>query len=71
MPKSEQGRSFVRHSTAIYGFNIRLGANAFLNYNSVILDVVEVSIGEGAQIGRPYRFTPRIIRAIRRSAVPV
>ena len=34
-----------------YGFNIRLGANAFLNYNSVILDVVEVSIGEGAQIG--------------------
>jgi maltose O-acetyltransferase len=34
-----------------YGFNIRLGANAFLNYNCVILDVVEVSIGEGAQIG--------------------
>lgn len=34
-----------------YGFNIRLGANAFLNYNSVILDVGEVSIGEGAQIG--------------------
>ena len=34
-----------------YGFNIRLGADAFLNYNCVILDVVEVSIGEGAQIG--------------------
>jgi maltose O-acetyltransferase len=34
-----------------YGFNIRLGANAFLNYNCVILDVAEVSIGEGAQIG--------------------
>jgi maltose O-acetyltransferase len=34
-----------------YGFNIRLGANAFLNFNCVILDVVEVSIGEGAQIG--------------------
>jgi maltose O-acetyltransferase len=34
-----------------YGFNIHLGANAFLNYNCVILDVVEVSIGEGAQIG--------------------
>ncbi|MBV9064855.1 MAG: sugar O-acetyltransferase, partial [Methylobacteriaceae bacterium] len=32
-------------------FNIRLGANAFLNYNCVILDVVEVSIAEGAQIG--------------------
>ncbi|MEA2759703.1 MAG: maltose O-acetyltransferase [Methylobacteriaceae bacterium] len=34
-----------------YGFNIHLGANAFLNYNCVILDVVEVSVGEGAQIG--------------------
>jgi maltose O-acetyltransferase len=34
-----------------YGFNIRLGANAFLNYNCVILDVAEVCIGEGAQIG--------------------
>src|SRR5579884_3936441 len=34
-----------------YGFNIRLGANAFLNYNCVILDVAGVSIGEGAQIG--------------------
>ncbi|MBV8851017.1 MAG: sugar O-acetyltransferase [Methylobacteriaceae bacterium] len=34
-----------------YGFNIRLGADAFLNFNCVILDVVEVSIGEGAQIG--------------------
>jgi maltose O-acetyltransferase len=34
-----------------YGFNIRLGADAFLNYDCVILDVAEVSIGEGAQIG--------------------
>ncbi len=34
-----------------YGFNIRLGAGAFLNYNCVILDVVEVAIGEGTQIG--------------------
>jgi maltose O-acetyltransferase len=34
-----------------YGFNISLGANAFLNFNCVILDVVEVAIGEGAQIG--------------------
>ena len=34
-----------------YGYNIRLGPNVFLNYNCVILDVVEVSIGEGAQIG--------------------
>jgi maltose O-acetyltransferase len=34
-----------------YGYNICLGANAFLNYNCVILDVAEVCIGEGAQIG--------------------
>jgi maltose O-acetyltransferase len=34
-----------------YGFNIRLGAGAFLNFNCVILDVVEVTIGDRAQIG--------------------
>jgi maltose O-acetyltransferase len=34
-----------------YGFNIRIGAGAFLNFNCVILDVVEVTIGEGTQIG--------------------
>src|SRR5215471_19947126 len=34
-----------------YGFNIRLGACAFLNFNCVILDVVEVTIGDHTQIG--------------------
>ncbi|MGA9866073.1 MAG: sugar O-acetyltransferase [Acetobacteraceae bacterium] len=34
-----------------YGSNIRLGRGAFLNFNCVILDVVEVVIGEGTQIG--------------------
>jgi len=34
-----------------YGFNISLGARVFLNFNCVILDVVEVIIGDGAQIG--------------------
>lgn len=34
-----------------YGFNIRLGAGVFLNFNCVILDVVAVSIGERTQIG--------------------
>ncbi len=34
-----------------YGFNISLGAGAFLNYNCVILDTAAVTIGEGAQIG--------------------
>jgi maltose O-acetyltransferase len=34
-----------------YGFNISLGANVFLNFNCVILDVVEVTIGDKTQIG--------------------
>lgn len=34
-----------------YGFNIRLGADVFLNFNCVILDVVAVTIGDGSQIG--------------------
>jgi maltose O-acetyltransferase len=34
-----------------YGYNISLGAGAFLNFNCVVLDVVEVSIGEMTQIG--------------------
>ena len=34
-----------------YGFNISLGANVFLNFNCVILDVVEVIIGDKTQIG--------------------
>lgn len=34
-----------------YGFNIQLGANVFLNFNCVVLDVVAVTIGDGTQIG--------------------
>jgi maltose O-acetyltransferase len=34
-----------------YGRNIRLGAGVFLNFNCVILDVVEVTIGDRSQIG--------------------
>jgi maltose O-acetyltransferase len=34
-----------------YGFNIRLGDGVFLNFNCVILDVVEVTIGDRTQIG--------------------
>lgn len=34
-----------------YGFNISLGAGAFLNFNCVILDVVAVTIGAMTQIG--------------------
>ncbi len=34
-----------------YGFNIRIGGGAFLNFNCVILDVASVTICAGAQIG--------------------
>jgi maltose O-acetyltransferase len=34
-----------------YGFNISLGAGAFLNFNCVVLDVVAVTIGDRTQIG--------------------
>jgi maltose O-acetyltransferase len=34
-----------------FGYNIRLGDGVFLNFNCVILDVVEVTIGERTQIG--------------------
>jgi len=34
-----------------YGFNIRLGAGAFLNFDCVILDVASVEIGDDTQIG--------------------
>jgi maltose O-acetyltransferase len=34
-----------------FGYNIRVGDGVFLNFNCVILDVVEVSIGDRTQIG--------------------
>jgi maltose O-acetyltransferase len=34
-----------------FGYNITLGADVFLNFNCVILDVAAVSIGAGTQIG--------------------
>ena len=34
-----------------YGYNIRLGDGVFLNFDCVILDVVEVAIGDRTQIG--------------------
>ena len=34
-----------------YGYNIQLGDEVFLNFNCVILDVVEVIIGDRTQLG--------------------
>jgi len=34
-----------------YGYNISVGRNTFMNFNCVILDVVQVHIGDDCQIG--------------------
>ena len=34
-----------------YGYNIRIGEAAFLNFNCILLDVAAITIGDGAQIG--------------------
>jgi maltose O-acetyltransferase len=34
-----------------YGYNIRLGDGVFMNFNCIILDVVQVTIGDNTQIG--------------------
>jgi len=34
-----------------YGYNISVGSDVFVNFNCVILDVVRVTIGDGARIG--------------------
>ncbi|MFL6675325.1 MAG: sugar O-acetyltransferase [Massilia sp.] len=34
-----------------YGYHIHLGANVFLNFNCVILDVAKVTIGDDTRIG--------------------
>jgi maltose O-acetyltransferase len=39
-----------------YGYNIRLGAGVFLNFNCVILDICQVDIGDGTQVGPAVQF---------------
>ena len=34
-----------------YGYNITLGARAFVNFNAVFLDCAPIRVGDGAQIG--------------------
>ncbi len=34
-----------------YGFNVHLGADVFLNYGCVLLDVCPIRVGDGTQIG--------------------
>ena len=34
-----------------YGYNLSIGDNVFVNFNTVILDCAAVTIGEGTQMG--------------------
>jgi maltose O-acetyltransferase len=55
-----------------YGYNIRLGRNAFINYNCVFLDCAPIGIGDDAQIGpavQIYTATHPMDAAIRRSGL--
>ncbi|HEY9279558.1 MAG TPA: sugar O-acetyltransferase [Eoetvoesiella sp.] len=64
MPRVEQRALLLQHFASVgegtlirppfycdYGFNISVGAHVFINFNCVILDVVEVTIGDKTQIG--------------------
>jgi maltose O-acetyltransferase len=53
-----RGLAFVGRGSVIrppffcdYGTNIRIGADVFMNFNCVVLDVAAVAIGDGTQIG--------------------
>jgi len=47
-----------------YGFNISLGGGVFLNFNCVILDVVEVTIGDKRRSAQGFRSSRPITRAM-------
>ena len=51
-----------------YGYNIRIGADVFLNFDCVILDVVSVVMAMGRRSVPQCRSTPPTTRAIRRRA---
>jgi maltose O-acetyltransferase len=61
-----------------HGYNISLGAGAFLNFNCIILDVEPVLIGEGTAIGPAVQILasdhprdPRLRRRKMRSGRPI
>ena len=61
-----------------FGFNISVGDNVFLNFDCVLLDVVEITIGAGTLIGPAVQIytadhprDPALRRAGLESGVPV
>ena len=48
-----------------YGYNLSIGDNVFVNFNTVILDCASVTIGEGTQMGPASRSSRPTIRETR------
>jgi maltose O-acetyltransferase len=55
-----------------YGYNIRIGHNAFINYNCVFLDCAPIEIGDDLQMGpavQLYAATHPLERRLRSSGL--
>lgn len=48
---TETGADMTAPFFCDYGYNIRLGANAYFNFNCVVLDVAQVTIGDNCLFG--------------------
>lgn len=64
--------------TCDYGYNIRLGRNVFINYQSVFLDCAPIEIGDDVQIGpavqlytAQHPLDPAVRRSYLESASPI
>ncbi|CAN5505261.1 sugar O-acetyltransferase [soil metagenome] len=51
IPESSDDLKLVTPFYCDYGYNISIGEKVFLNFNCIILDVMQVSIGSRTQIG--------------------
>jgi maltose O-acetyltransferase len=51
------GGAFIQPPFACdYGYNLSIGDNVFVNFNTVILDCASVTIGDGTQMGPAVQF---------------
>jgi acetyltransferase-like isoleucine patch superfamily enzyme len=53
-----------------YGLNIKIGENVFFNFNCVVLDVAQVTIGSRTCLAQTYRFTRLRIQCIIKNVHP-
>jgi maltose O-acetyltransferase len=66
------GADIQLHFACDYGYNIRIGHNAFINYNCVFLDCAPIEIGDDLQMGpavQLYAATHPLDRRLRNSGL--